>query len=76
MSAVTFFRASKRSSALVVRPGEGFGHTPIFADHHALRQAVTKSGLEVVQVVRGRHLHRAGTEFHLGVLIGDQGESL
>ncbi len=36
-----------------------------------LRQAVTLADLIVVQIVRGRHLDHAGTEFAIDVVVGD-----
>ena len=47
------------------------GHAAVEADRRQLGEAVPAADLEVVQVVAGRHLERAGAEVHLHVLVGD-----
>ncbi len=61
--AFTALRASKRSmpangAAVVV-------HLSVEREHREERQAVALADLEVVEVVRGRDLHRAGAERHV-----------
>ena len=55
-------------------PGEapgGLGHAPVLADHGDLLEPVAAADLEVVRVVAGRDLERAGAELRLHVLVGD-----
>ncbi len=46
-------------------------HAPVVADRRELGQAVAAADLEVVRIVPGGDLERAGAEVHLHVLIGD-----
>ena len=39
-----------------------------------LRQVVALAGFEIVGIVGGRHLHRAGAEFGLRQFVGDDGD--
>ena len=56
-----------------VRPRLG-GHLPVLVDHHDLRQVVPLAHLEVVRIVRRRHLDRAGAERRIDELIGHDRE--
>jgi hypothetical protein len=47
------------------------GHAPVLADHDDLVEAVRAADLEVVRVVAGRDLQRAGSELRLHVPVGD-----
>ena len=40
-------------------------------EHVDLRQVVPLADLEIVEVVRGRDLHRAGALFRIGIFVGD-----
>ena len=56
------------------QPGElagELGHAPVVADRRELGQAVAAADLEVVGIVAGRDLERAGAEVHLHVRVGD-----
>ena len=75
-------QASRRSSATTARwasrdrqaeeaLGRLGGHAAVLADHAELRQAVAAADLEVVGVVAGRDLQRAGAELGLDVIVGD-----
>ena len=49
----------------------GRGHPAVLADHRDLLQAVLAADLEVVGIVPGRDLQRAGAEVGLDVLVAD-----
>ncbi len=69
-SATTRSRASA-----TVNPGvalaRGRGHQAVLADHADALEAVLVADLEVVGVVAGRDLQRAGAEVGLDVVVGD-----
>ena len=56
-------------------PAEALGHIaddpPVLADHTQLGQAMSEPDLEVVGIVTGRDLQRAGAELGLDVVVGD-----
>ena len=56
--------------ALVRLPGRRV-HAPVLADHGDLLELVAAADLEVVGVVAGRDLERAGAELGVDVLVGD-----
>ena len=56
-----------------VRPGV-LRHPPVFVDHRHARQRVALPHREVVRIVPGRHLHRAGPEGGVHELVGDDRE--
>ncbi len=45
----------------------------VLVHHVDLRQVVAFAGLEIVGIVRRRHLHRAGAELRLRQFVGDDG---
>ena len=49
------------------------GDLPVAVEHQILRQIVAQADLKVVRVMAGRDLHAAGAEFHIGVLVADDG---
>ena len=70
-------RAARRRSRTAPRAGRGRANGPGAVMTAALvhdrrhRQVVAAADLEVVRVVRRRHLHRAGAEGRVDVLVGD-----
>ena len=46
-------------------------HLVVLVDHFDLRQVVPQSCLEVIRIMRRRHLHRARAELRLRQLVGD-----
>ena len=62
--------ASRDGEAREALAGRG-GHAAVLADHADLGQAVAAADLEVVRVVAGRDLQRAGAELGLDVVVGD-----
>jgi hypothetical protein len=47
------------------------GHAPVLADHGHLLEPVGTADLEVVGIVAGRDLERAGPELGIDVIVGD-----
>ena len=48
----------------------------VIIQHSDNLEIMAQANLKVVGVVRGGHLHATGTEFHLGIIIGNNGNFL
>ncbi len=53
---------------------DGAGHAAGLVHDHDGRHGVAQAHLKVVRVVRGRHLDRAGAEFPVHEIVGDDGD--
>ena len=59
-----------RQSAQVILVADQ-SEAALLIEHADLRQAVAAADLEIVEVVRRRHLHRARAFFGIGIFVGD-----
>ena len=75
----TLARAGPAPPPRAPRSGRGPGRSrrqrscALLVNHHHARQVVALGNVEVVRIVRGRHLHGAGAELRVHELVGDDG---